>query len=139
VEFGRGQPTLQQDFPLTNNSTLMKSSGALCVDLICRWSLLCVILVFFEICVKLIIGMVTGLGLGLVTFGLAIMQRGILLDFETFARNGPPPAEAILAGGVALLTTGLTLLILFLSPFSRRRWFIADQEQAVTSTPDSNS
>ena len=97
-----------------------------------------VLLVFFEICVKLIIGIVTGLGLGLVTFGLTIMQRGILLDFETFERNGPPPAEAILAGGVALLTTGLTLLILFLSPFSRRRWFITDQEQAVTSTPDSS-
>jgi len=93
-----------------------------------------VLLVLLEICVKLIIGIATGIGLGLLTFGVALLQRGDLVDFKAFGRTGPPPAESILAGGVALLSLGLTLVILFVGPFSRRRWFVLGDERAANNS-----
>ncbi len=91
-------------------------------------------LILLEIIVKLIIGIATGIGLGLLTFGVAMLQRGDLVDFRSFGHDGPPPAESILALGVALLSLGLTLVILFVGPFSRRRWFLLGDERAANNS-----
>ena len=93
-----------------------------------------VFLVLFEVCVKLVIGIVTGVGLGLLAFGISLMKREFVVDFESFAKSGPPPAESLLAGGVALVATGLTLLFLFAGPFSKRRWFVVGDVQADTDS-----
>ena len=91
-------------------------------------------LILLEIIVKLIIGIATGIGLGLLTFGVTLMQHGVMLDFEALGENGPPPSELFLALGVALLSLGFTLLILFVGPFSRRRWFVLDDERAADNS-----
>ncbi|OHB80885.1 MAG: hypothetical protein A2V98_15475 [Planctomycetes bacterium RBG_16_64_12] len=81
-----------------------------------------VFFVVLEVVVKLLIGLVTGIGCGALVFGILLQRAGVL----DFSGPGPPPVETFTGVGAGLLTTALTLLVLFVGPFSRRRWFVAD-------------
>ena len=91
------------------------------------------LLILFEVLLKLIIGLVTGFGVALLVFGLLI-YLGPGIELKDFSRGGLPPAESCISAGAGLLTTAFVLLVLFVGPVGRRRWFVptekSDQDSA---------
>lgn len=81
-----------------------------------------VFFVLLEVVVKLVIGLVTGVGCGALVFGVLLQKAGV----TDFSGPGPPPVETLTGAGAGLLAMALTLLVLFLGPYSRRRWFVSD-------------
>lgn len=57
--------------------------------------------------VKVVISLVFGVGVGLLSFGLAASGQ------EDIWHRGDPPGEMFLGVGAGLLTTGLTMVLLF--------------------------
>ena len=78
--------------------------------------------------VKILTSLFIGFGVGLVTVGYCTMQSGVPVDF----RHGPPPmGETLLGVGAGLLATGLSLVLLFFGPGSRRTVIAPDPRRAA--------
>jgi hypothetical protein len=66
--------------------------------------------------VKVLIGLFIGFGVSLVVVGYFSMQNPSAWDFE----RDPPVGELLLGIGAGLLTSGLTLSVLFFNGCSRK-------------------
>ncbi len=93
-----------------------------------------VFFVLLEAVVKVLIGLMAGGGAGLLAFGALLMQVGV----TDFSGPGPPPVPVMIGAGSGLLAATLMLLILFVGPFARRRWFgSAEKSDEVGAGPSS--
>jgi len=78
-----------------------------------------VVFVLLEVVMKFLISLMAGGGAGLLIFGALLMQEGV----TDFSGPSPPPVPTMIGAGSGLLVAALMLLVLFVGPFARRRWF----------------